>query len=348
MLIKKSEKGTRYGQTMRCTQAKNNMSTQLENEQNFDDAFFQQNLPQYYRAILRDFRKMARSFVTFNLLYLASFSLELFFFFFFLPTLVKSAIFAVALGAIFLTCFSYFVLLFYFQAKKPEQLVDLRNRFLNSCRQILSLPAGEAEHHLSLADALCKLALYMEDFECHFYKATKTAKLFPRLISRFSSHCYREDVFKMKLLLLQAAVEEHLKQIRITPTDLEVHASLANTYVSLSKLYKSDADDEKHRIAAKLAIEEFSILSNYAPNDPWVHEQLAVGYNDLGMAEEEMREIETLLRLRSQDKEILYRLGSLYFKQGMNAKGLQIYEELKKANFKKGEDLISSYGNLSI
>jgi tetratricopeptide (TPR) repeat protein len=347
MLIKKQKSATRYGQTVLFNQAQKPMSTQLENDPHFDDAFFQQNLPQYYRAILRDFRKTTRSFVTFNLLYLSAFLSEVTLFFFFLPSLVKSAIFAFALGGIFLTCFSYFVLLFYLQAKKPEQLLHLKDRFLQSCRQILSLPPGEAQHHLSLADALSKLATYLEDFECNFYKSARTARIFPRLISRFSSYCYGEDVFKMKLLLLQAAVDEHLKQIRMTPTDLEVHASLANTYVALSKLYKEDLEEEKHQRIARLAIEEFSILSNYAPNDPWVHEQLAIGYHDLGMPKEEMTEVEILLKLRAQDREILYRLGSLYFKQGMNAKGLQIYEELKKANYKKAEDLITSYGHFS-
>jgi tetratricopeptide (TPR) repeat protein len=147
----------------------------------------------------------------------------------------------------------------------------------------------------------------------------------------------------MKLLLLESAISEHLQQIRATPTDLEVHASLASTYVALSKILK----DEKYKTTARLAIEEFRILSHYAPNDPWVHEQLAVGYRDLGMPEEEMREVETLLKLRASDKEILYRLGTLYFKQNMNAKGLQVYEELKRANFKKAEDLINSYGSFS-
>ena len=77
------------------------------------------------------------------------------------------------------------------------------------------------------------------------------------------------------------------------------------------------------------------------------YEQLAIGYRDLDMPEEEMREVETLLKLRAQDKEILYRLGTLYFKQGMNAKGLQIYEELRRGNFKKAEDLMSAYGSFS-
>ncbi len=342
MLIKKTKLRTRYGSTGSCKQVKP-MSTQIE-DQAFDDAFFQHNLPQYYRAIIRNFRKVTHSFVTFNLLYLLLFTLELSSFFFFLPFLTKSTIFAFSLGAIFLTCFSYFVLLFYYQARKPEQLVSLKDQFLQSCRQILTASPGETQHHLSLADALSKLAGYLHDFEWNFYKTPKFLSPLSRAISRFSAYCYGEDVYKMKLLLLQAAIEEHLKQVRTTPTDLEVHASLAGTYVALSKVYKTAEVEKEFCQTARLAIEEFSILNHYAPNDPWVHEQLAMGYRDLGMHEEEMREVETLLSLRSQDKEILYRLGSLYFKQGLNAKGLQIYEELKRANYKKAEDLIASYG----
>lgn len=343
-LIKKSEKRTRYGSLGSSKQASPTMSTQLDNDRAFDDALFQNNLPQYYRTTLKEFRRVAYSFVTFNLLYLTLFSAELFLFFFFLPFLSKSPLFAFALGALFLTCFSYFVLLFYFQAKKPEQLIQLRDKLLQSCRQVLAVPEGETQHHLSLAEALTKLSSYLEDFEWNFYNASKFLNFISKGISRFSAYCYGEDVFRMKQLLLQAAVDEHLKQIRISPTDLEVHASLANTYVLLSKIYQGPKDQEIYRAMARLAIEEFKILSQYAPNDPWVHEQLAVGFRDLGMPEEEMREVETLLKLKAQDKEILYRLGTLYFKQGMNAKGLQVYEELKKGNFKKAEDLIGSYG----
>lgn len=339
MLIKKPEKRKQYGSTGLM-----NMATQLESDSSLEDFSFQHNLPQYYRAILKNFRRVTHSFVTFNLLFLALFSTELFFFFFFLPFLSRTALFAFALGALFLTCFSYFVLLFYFQAKKPEQLVELKEQFLASCRQMMPLPPGEAQHHLSLAEALSKICTYFHDFEWNFYQIPKFLSPLSKWVSRFSAYCYGEDVLKMKLLLLQAAIEEHLKQIRVTPTDLEVHASLANTYVALSKIYQEAQSDEKHRGAARLAMEEFQILNHYAPNDPWIHEQLASGYQNLGMPEKEMEEMEILLKLRAQDKEILYRLGALYFKQGMNAKGLQIYEELKRANFKKAEDLIWSYG----
>jgi len=265
------------------------------------------------------------------------------------------AIAAFALGGLFLTLFSYVVLLFYYQTKKPEQLQHLKEQFLQSCRQHISVPTGETQHHLSIAEALSKLASYLQDFESNFYKVPALLQPLAPLLGRVSYLCYWEDVFKMKRLLLQAAVEEHLKQVRATPTDLEVHASLANTYVALSKLYRDAIPQaakqiqmftDSFRSAARLAIEELRILNHYAPNDPWVHEQLAMGYSRLDMPEEELTELETLLKLRPQDNEILFRVGILYFQLGMNAKGLQIYQELMQSNFKKAEDLIASYGSI--
>lgn len=320
------------------------MSSLLENEQLSDEGIFQLNLPQYYRVILREFKSTVHSFVTFNLLFLILFVTEITLFSTFFSSMTKSALFAVALGGLFLTIFSYFILLFYFQAKKPEQLNQLKEQFIQSCRQILPMPSGEPEHHLSLAEALSKLSLYLNDFESNFYNLPPLISFFSKSISRFSSYCYREDVFKMKQMLLHAAIEEHLKQIRITPTDLEVHASLANTYVALSKIYAAPSFEEKYKQTLRLAMEEFYILNHWAPNDPWVHEQLASSYRELKMIPEEIHEIETLLKLRPSDNELLFRLGTLYFAKKMNAKGLQIYEELQKANSPKAEELISSYG----
>jgi tetratricopeptide (TPR) repeat protein len=198
---------------------------------------------------------------------------------------------------------------------------------------------------LAIAEALRKIESYLDDFEKNFYHPPRLLSWVAPALSRFSAYCYVDDVFKMKSMLLESAVQEHLQQVRITPTDLEVHASLASSYIALSKIYKPHFE-EKHRTLARLAVEEFSILSHYAPNDPWVHEQLAFGYQALNMPQEEMREMELLLRLKSNDKDILYRLGNLYFKQGMNAKGLQVYEELKRTHLKKAEDLIGSYGSV--
>jgi tetratricopeptide (TPR) repeat protein len=337
MLQKKEKYDKRYSST---EPLKFRMATLLEN-QKFDDSSFQHHLPQIYRTFLKSFRKIAQGSVFFHFFFIGLIIGETLFFSLATTT---PAIAAMLLGALFLTGFSYLVVHFYYQARKPEKLLDLRQMFLESCRRHIPIPSGELQHHLTIAAALLKLASYLEDFEKNFYE------LSPRFsfLNSFSSYFYWKDVFNLKRLLLTAAIEEHLKQIRSTPTDLEVHASLATTYVAQSKIYRPHHVFEKQfRSAARLAVEEFRILNHYAPNDPWVHEQLAEGYRELEMPEEELREVELLLKLKPLDKEILFRLGTLYFHQGMNAKGLQTYEELKKSNFKAAETLIASYGSLS-
>ena len=82
MLNKKKKPVTQYRSTAHSNLAKS-MSTQIENDPPFDDTFFQHNLPQYYRAILREFRRVTHAFVSFNILYFAIFTAELFLFFFF-------------------------------------------------------------------------------------------------------------------------------------------------------------------------------------------------------------------------------------------------------------------------
>ena len=62
------------------------------------------------------------------------------------------------------------------------------------------------------------------------------------------------------------------------------------------------------------------------------------------MYEEEIQEYETINRLKPDDLEALFKLGVLYFKLGKNAKGLQIYEKLKKYRYSKAEQLITFYG----
>jgi len=96
---------------------------------------------------------------------------------------------------------------------------------------------------------------------------------------------------------------------------------------------------------AERAIEEFKVLNDYAPNDPWVHAQLAYSYHDLQMPKEEIKEYETILKLNPGDRDTLYKLGLLYFQEGMNAQGLRIYEELKRSHYKKAESLMENYGS---
>ena len=113
------------------------MSTQIENP-SFDDSYFLTHLPQIYRSVLKDFRKTAQSFIFFHAAFLAGIAAESIFF---IPFLSSPTMTAFALGAFFLTVFSYLVLHFFFQARKPERLVQLKELVLQSCRRHIATPA---------------------------------------------------------------------------------------------------------------------------------------------------------------------------------------------------------------
>lgn len=166
----------------------------------------------------------------------------------------------------------------------------------------------------------------------------------------------------MKELLLLSAAHEHFSLIKCTPTDLEAHASLADTYRILSKLYidpqklamnetirwmpkRFYAEEmvQKSNSFLERALEELLILNDFAPHDPWVHAQLASIYEELKMPEKEMLEYERILELSPEEKEVLFRLGILYFEQGQIAKGLRIYEKFKKIHPTKAHELINYY-----
>lgn len=326
-----------------------------------EGSFANHDLSSIYRAVLRQFCRVSTSFVLFNLIFLSLFVAEVLIFLLFLPFLMQSSLLALSLSGLFLTVFSYFVLQFYFTAKKPEQMLQLKDQFISSCLQRAGLSNADAGH-LTIADALSELATYLEEFEWQFYRIPQWLRAFHRPLSLFSAYCHWQDVFRFKQILFTAAIEEHLRQIRKTPTDLEVHASLANTYLAFSKLFvepkrslnfhsyqkKKELFEAQFRTIAKLAMNEFHILNHYAPNDPWVHEQLARGYRNLAMPEEEVKEIETILQLRPHNKDLLFRLGTIYFEQGLNAKGLKIYEELKRAQHPQAEELLTTYGQFSV
>lgn len=321
------------------------------------DDSFQESLPIAYRSAIRGFKNATSSFVFFNVLFGGLFALEMALFVFFLPIYSSATFIATSLSIAFLTAFVYFVLFFYFQAKKPDQLAQIKEDFLETCRQRISPQDGP---DLSIAAALLKLASYLDGFEWQFYRIPPSLQRLQQPLSAFFAFCHGQDVFRFKQVLLHAAIDEHLRQVQFAPTDLGLHASLAQTYIALCKLFsepkegsssffysrKKELCAENFRTAAKLAVEEFQILSGFAPEDPWIREQLAQGYRDLRMHQEELAEIEILLGLRPHDADLLERIGALYFSHGLNGKGLKIYETLKKTSPSKAENLIASYGQL--
>ncbi len=326
------------------------MSIQIDDTKStYDATMLQQKLPLYSRALLNDFRRVAQSFVSFNALFALILTFEVIGTIVAIPFFGRSVLIAICLSALFLTFFSYLVLSFYYSSQKPEQFFQIREQFLRSCRACV-------EEEVSFAEPLSNLADYLQNFEQHFYQSSDFLRPF---VSRISASFYRKDVFQMKQLLIQGALQEQLHQIRIIPTDLELHAALAHNYTELAQIYhdflpfehSSRRKRELQRyfqVATNGALEEFRILNDYAPNDPWIHEQIASGYRALGQKEKEIQELEILRTLRPQDAEMLFRLGTLYFESNSPSNGLRIYDALRLLHIKKAEELIAFYGHQTL
>jgi tetratricopeptide (TPR) repeat protein len=275
----------------------------------------------------------------------------------FLPFLLKSALMALALALFFLTIFAYFVIREYLLSKKRERIELLKLQFVEAV-------SGMGRGERTLSGACTALAEALHGREYSYFKA-------PFFLARMGSHFEKmgcrlhwEDVFRMQEALLLEASAEKIRKVKREPTSLEAHAELAKAYITLSGLYvdpkkvreesdkrwippqrSSEAMDKKFRETSRKAIEEFKIIKEYAPTDPWVHEQLAASYRDMRMPAEEIEEYENLLNLRPQHVDTLRKLAELYFAQGQNGKGLKIYEQLRRLDSSQAEAVIAHYGN---
>lgn len=327
-------------------------------EEKESSSFFHKPQRQYINTVYR-FKSITRFYGLMKIGFAIVVSIECLLSFICFSLFSWTPVLAVLLALIFLTIFTYLILTFYFQTKKNEQLRNLKERFLQACRQLLSIPEKTAEHHLSIAQATYRLAQHLHEQEFRYFVLPPFLSFFNQPLEKLSFWLFHEDVFFMKEQLFLSGIEEHLIQIRLTPTDLEVHASLANIYISLAKLYKEVQEEtmyaqlnkkigklieEKFKIASVRSIEELKILNEFAPNDPWVHAQLARCYRSLKRTSEEAKEYETILKISPNDFEVLFRLGVAYFELGENAKGLEIYEKLKSDAHKKAEQLLTYYG----
>lgn len=329
----------------------------------FDKELYKDRIGILINPFMSRFQRILKSYTLFNLFFVLLISAEIIYFFVHLTFLVQTFVMAIHLALIFATVFCYFTLRMYAQTRKAEKLMGLNTDFINACRHALQSDLEEGERHIMIAVACCKLAAELHAKEYRIYNCPGWCVFLGSSFEKMNCWWFWEDVHFMKELLLQKCVNEHIQLVRMQPTDLEAHAGLANAYVMLSGLYVdpktidgldddrwipqnkyNESFQQKFRSIAERAIEEFKILSDYAPHDPWVHAQLAYSYRDLQMPKEEIKEYETILHLCPDDKETLFKLGKLYFQQGLNAKGLQIYEAIKKSHYKKAESLISFYG----
>src|SRR5581483_11266039 len=330
----------------------------------FSKSQFDEKSNHFCAEALDDFKQVTRQYALFHITFFCIGILELAAFTLFFSFFTKTTLFAFSLAGIFLSIFTYFVLLFYFQAKKPQQLLDVRESFINASARLLPFSPGTPEFHVGIASSLQKMLTILHRQEYSYYSLPSTFETLSPLMQKFSVWTHWKDLHQMKELLLLTIIRQRIELIKFQPIDLEAHANLADAYLALSRLYMDprklylneehlwvspeyNAPEmlEKFRKAALRSIEEYKILDFYAPNDPWIHTQLAGVYRTLGMPLDEIREYEAILKTSSGDPEILLRLGTLYFEHGFSAQGLHLYDILRKSKDPKADELIACYGS---
>lgn len=328
------------------------MAVQERFAHRFHRESFREKVEKYSTDGLREFKKIVYSHLFFHLSFFSLLAIAFLGFLLSLTLFFNPSMIALFLSILLITGFVYFTLLFYFQTKKPEQLLQLRNWFISLCKQGLPPTNDLSEYHLSLANAAYSFASHLGTDPSHLSQhSNRYSYLLHRLLQRGAEMYYKKNIDQMKELLMFTSINQHIELIKECPTQVEVHASLANTYIALSHLYRgkgqtpsSKEQVSKFHSSIKKAIQEFQIINDYSPNDPWVYAQLASCYHDLQLYEEEITTYEAILKLCPNDKEILFRLGILYFQQNNNGKGLRIYEKLRKLGFSKADQLLDFYG----
>jgi tetratricopeptide (TPR) repeat protein len=267
------------------------------------------------------------------------------------------SIVALAIAFAVLVAFLFHFLSVYIEESTVKQALASKQRIAALMEQ--AQPSAEEQGEL-----YARLALSVRSTCARVLKTPQWCMWLVAPLNRLISYVLWRPLHILSEVLFMAAVDQHISRIKAAPTDLKCHAALANCYVMLANHYLEPMKTRPfmtwpgilltHRTAAVLeakgrasshsAIEELSILSSFAPDQLWVHDQLAISYRELEMPEKEIEECEAIIKLCPDDHQALLRLGILYFRQGRHAKGLEVYERLKPIQPLLAEELIGHYG----
>lgn len=337
------------------------MMDTLSSEDKYTSSF-QKILELHCLSGLKHFKKVLFSYILFHSLFIIAFALETAF----LMTLYflgnTSSLFAIGIFSLILSVFSYLVLIFYFQAKKPEQFKQLKDWFLSVCKKSIPEEMSQSDYHLFLAQSLYTFASLFHIKELPVYLSSFPIVSFQRLMKKCCYMWHWKDFQKMKEILLLDCIYQHLSLLKHEPTNLEVHASLGNSYLTLASVYKSmhreslsqqeplSLEDLKEEFLKNFknsiskAIEEYKIISASShEDDPWVLAQLATCYHELEMYDKEIEHFEKILEISNSNQEVMSRLAYLYFQEGRNAQGFKLYKIIKEIDPKKAGDLFDYY-----
>ncbi len=267
------------------------------------------------------------------------------------------AVVAISLASIMLLVFLFYVTRLYLKESLFQKALEVKNKIEEKAKKE-SMEADER------AELFSRLALATHYLPVNLVHTSFFPKFFEKFLNRVLTFITWTPLHTLGEVFFLASGDEHIQQIKKDPTNLPLHAHLANLYVMLSHHYLEPIKAKpflpwpgifltssaratlelKAEISSKNALEELNILQAFAPDELWVHDQLAISYKELKMPEKEIEECEAILRLCPDDHQACLRLGILYFSQGKNAKGLELYEQLRQVQPLLAEELIEHYG----
>lgn len=312
------------------------------------------NSAQYHRlsqSALSCFQHIVKRELLFHALFVGLAALSLIGFVFFFSFLSDSFLMGIFIACFFFAFVLYFVLKLYFQEQKPAELLQLRDEYLT---QYKALANNDSQSMSNAARNFAKLLDVTKLDYCFLPKFLNFAK--PSLESLLLAYHWK-DVHLFKELFLRASIDQKVKQVIRAPTDITCHKELARAYMDLAEHFQAPLDTmntaskttqtfwENFQTFARLAIEELLIVKEYNPTDLWTSTQLASCYLSLGMLDQAIVEYEAILEENEHDLEVLFSLGTLYFKQGLHGKGLKVYQQLQLFAPSKADELIAIYGS---
>jgi hypothetical protein len=306
------------------------------------------------------FHKSAFLHLTFSLFILSQFFLSGFLYL----TGAKSLYTPIAFSLLFLTISSYALIAYYQKNRKLDSMEKIAKDFLHYCTLHLSKNIEDREKlHLAIAESIRDFAQALHNQEL-FYLNIYPFKFSKNHIISYFLYFHYNDILYLQEKLLDICLDLHSKVLEDCACSLQFHSSLSKTYTALSNCYKKPSGRhlekafkfsnftkfkelmERQINYYTLAEEELFIVCELSQNETWTHLDLASFYAQFDQTEKEMKQYEILIDQISDDKEVMYKLGILYFKHLKTSKGLKIYSKLRKLDALYAKNLLSHYNAL--
>ena len=282
--------------------------------------------------VCKAFFAITKKYLFFHAAFLLLAAIEVTLVLLFFSSLVDSFILGISIAVLFFTALLYFILRLYTNDQKPEEFQTLVASSLSGQRGPLMI----AHHAKEIAEKL-------EQAGAPAYTLFKgLQEKFPS-IDRLFLKLHQEDIFQIKELFYVAAHEALRSYITEEPLSQRGHLLLGKNFLDFAKLAEKKRENDSYRRAILGAIEEFTIVDAYHPGNVETHRELAICFRALKKTVQEIQEFEKIVELEPQDHAALSTLGTLYFRTGEKAKGLQVYEKLRNVLPEKAAELMQYY-----